>query len=116
MIGLDVFELGLPPLRGQTLVQYAGSLTGHDFRVIAQVAPAVLFDLVDNNRYEAWLALCRLTPLALRPELKSLEAYLVSWYIHLELLHSDVGISDQVRAFHRRLPRMHSALVEIVVQ
>ncbi|KAL1683704.1 hypothetical protein EV122DRAFT_200683 [Schizophyllum commune] len=73
---LDVFELGLPPLRGQTLVQYAGSLTGHDFRVIAQVAPAVLFDLVDNNRYEAWLALCRLTPLALRPELKSLEAYL----------------------------------------
>ncbi|KAL1713292.1 hypothetical protein EV715DRAFT_267348 [Schizophyllum commune] len=76
---LDVFELGLPPLRGQTLVQYAGSLTGHDFRVIAQVAPAVLFDLVDNNRYEAWLALCRLTPLALRPELKSLEAYLLSY-------------------------------------
>ncbi|KAI5899310.1 uncharacterized protein SCHCODRAFT_02482378 [Schizophyllum commune H4-8] len=74
---LDVFDLGLPPLRGQTLVQYAGSLTGHDFRVIAQVAPAVLFDLVDNNRYEAWLALCRLTPLALRPELKSLEAYLI---------------------------------------
>ena len=79
---LDVSNLGLPPLRGLTLVKYAGSLTGHDFRVIAQVAPAVLFDLVDVDRYEAWLALCRLMPLVLRPKLINLEMYLVISLLH----------------------------------
>ena len=33
-------------LPGNTLIQYAGSLTGRDFRVIAQMAPFVLYNLV----------------------------------------------------------------------
>lgn len=44
---LDVTGLGCSKLVGQTLVQYAGSLTGRDFHAIAQVAPFVLYDLVD---------------------------------------------------------------------
>ncbi|THH23057.1 hypothetical protein EUX98_g8121 [Antrodiella citrinella] len=34
---VDVTGLGISPLAGQTLVQYAGSLTGRDFRAIAQI-------------------------------------------------------------------------------
>ena len=43
---VDVTGLGIPPLAGKTLVKYAGSLTGRDFRAIAQTAPFVLYDLV----------------------------------------------------------------------
>ncbi len=45
---LDVSGLGLSPLAGTTLVQYAGSLTGRDFRAIAQSAPFILYDLVSS--------------------------------------------------------------------
>ncbi|XP_006464096.1 hypothetical protein AGABI2DRAFT_120883 [Agaricus bisporus var. bisporus H97] len=41
----DVSGLGISPLAGQRLVQYAGSLTGADFCVISQVAPFVLHGL-----------------------------------------------------------------------
>ena len=41
---------GLDPtlnnIGGKTLVQYAESLTGRDFRLVAQIAPFILYDLV----------------------------------------------------------------------
>lgn len=74
---LDVKDLGLARLQGDTLVQYAKSLTGRDFRIIAQVAPAVLYDLIPPEAYEAWLALCRLCPLVFQPEIEDIEPYLV---------------------------------------
>lgn len=49
----DVSGLGISPLPGFTLVQYAGSLTGRDFRTIAQVAPHVLYDLVSKDSFES---------------------------------------------------------------
>ncbi|KAF8824027.1 hypothetical protein HHX47_DHR9000094 [Lentinula edodes] len=61
---LDVSSMGLSPLAGETLVKYARSLTGRDFRAIAQVAPFVLYDLLPAECYEAWLALSALIPLA----------------------------------------------------
>lgn len=64
-------------LRGHTLVQYAGSLVGRDFRIILQVAPAVLYDLLPPNAYEAWLSLCRLAPLLYQPKIADIEDYLV---------------------------------------
>ncbi|KAI9063124.1 hypothetical protein FKP32DRAFT_1652266 [Trametes sanguinea] len=73
---LDVSGLGIPRLRGHTLVQYAGSLVGRDFRAILQVAPAVLYDLIPAEAYEAWLALCRLAPLIFQPEIHNLSIYL----------------------------------------
>ena len=75
---LDVSGLGCSRLVGQTLVQYAGSLTGRDFRVIAQVAPFVLYDLVDSDCYDAWLALSHLIPLVWQPSIKDKTSHLVS--------------------------------------
>ncbi|KAJ6477093.1 hypothetical protein C8R47DRAFT_985146 [Mycena vitilis] len=72
----DTSGLGLAKARGNTLVQYAGSLTGRDFRLIVQMAPAVLYGLIPDKAYEAWLALCRLAPLIFQPEITDLTSYL----------------------------------------
>ena len=53
---LDISGLQLGrQLSGQTLVQYAGSLTGQDFRIIAQIAPYVLYDLVLMACFDVWV-------------------------------------------------------------
>lgn len=75
---IDTKGLGIPRLRGHTLVQYAGSLVGRDFRAVLQVAPAVLHGLLPEEAYEAWLALGRLAPLIFQPEIPDLTAYLVT--------------------------------------
>ena len=75
---LDTKDLQLPPLLGHTLVQFAKSLTGRDFRVIIQVAPAVLYDLIPSEAYEAWLALARLCSMVFQPEIADIDKYLVS--------------------------------------
>ncbi|KAJ6543258.1 hypothetical protein DFH09DRAFT_1249389 [Mycena vulgaris] len=66
---LDVSGLGISPLAGRTLVQYSGSLTGRDFRSIAQVAPFVVYDLVSPECFETWQALSKLVPLIWQPEI-----------------------------------------------
>ncbi|KAI0669224.1 hypothetical protein C8Q78DRAFT_1042302 [Trametes maxima] len=71
----DIAGLGISRLRGHTLVNYAGSLVGHDFRIILQVAPSALHGLVPQPAYEAWLALCRLAPLIFQPEINNLSEY-----------------------------------------
>lgn len=75
---LDVKALGLSPIRGHTYVQYAGSLTGGDFRKIVQVAPLVLYDMVPSGLYDAWLALGRMTSLAFQPAIDDIDVYSVS--------------------------------------
>ncbi|KZP26247.1 hypothetical protein FIBSPDRAFT_732946, partial [Athelia psychrophila] len=71
----DAAPLGLSPLNGNTLVTYAGSLTGRDFRVIAQVAPFVLYDLVPAPCFDAWLALSALIPLVWQPVIINLDRH-----------------------------------------
>lgn len=75
---LDVSGLGISPLAGKTLVKYSGSLTGRDFRSIAQVAPFVIYDLVPTVCFETWQALSKLVPLIWQPEILDLETHLVS--------------------------------------
>lgn len=77
LASLDVRGLGLTRLRAHTLVQYAGSLNGGDFRIILQVAPAVLHGLIPDTHYEGWLALCRLAPIVFQPAIHQLDSYLV---------------------------------------
>ncbi|EJD51251.1 hypothetical protein AURDEDRAFT_159655 [Auricularia subglabra TFB-10046 SS5] len=79
---LDSFDtsgLGISPLRGHTLVTYAGSLVGRDFRAIAQAAPFVLHGgLVSADCYRAWVELAALVPLVWQPVIESMDEYIVS--------------------------------------
>ena len=91
---LDISGLQLgQQLSGRTLVQYAGSLTGRDFRIIAQVAPYVLYDLVPEVCFDTWVSLSNLVPLLWQPAIENIDEYIVSsaatWY-HVCLLIHDI--------------------------
>ncbi|KZS88916.1 hypothetical protein SISNIDRAFT_417595, partial [Sistotremastrum niveocremeum HHB9708] len=75
-LSLDGLDPGLKSISGQTYVKYAGSLVGRDFRVIGQVAPFVLYDLLPAPILKAWSALSNLIPLVWMPEIPSLPSYL----------------------------------------
>ncbi|KAF8907460.1 hypothetical protein CPB85DRAFT_1526400 [Mucidula mucida] len=74
---LDVSALGLSPLPGDTFVKYAGSLVGRDFRAIAQVAPYVIYDLVNDECRATWVALSKLIPLVWQPQIGDISTYTV---------------------------------------
>jgi hypothetical protein len=82
---VDVTGLGIPLLTGQTLVKYAGSLTGCDFWAIAQTAPFVLYDLVPRECYNTWLSLCLLLPFIWQPMITNLDEHLMSQVIYKPL-------------------------------
>ncbi|KAI0750146.1 hypothetical protein C8Q80DRAFT_1100350, partial [Daedaleopsis nitida] len=71
---LDVTGLGLPPLSGKTLVTYAGSLVGRDFRAIAQSAPFILhsLDSIPDELMKVWTSLSHLVPLVWQPEIMNM--------------------------------------------
>ncbi|KAJ6487363.1 hypothetical protein C8R47DRAFT_979100 [Mycena vitilis] len=73
---VDVAGLNTPPIRGNTYVQYAGSLVGRDFRVILQVALVVLHGLIPQAHYDGWVALCTLAPLMFQPAIENLPSYI----------------------------------------
>jgi hypothetical protein len=76
---LDVSGLQIgQQLSGHTLVQYAGSLTGQDFRIITQIAPYVLYDLVPRVCFDTWVLLCNLVPLLWQPAIADIDEYIVS--------------------------------------
>lgn len=74
---LDVSGLGISPLPGDTLVNYAGSLTGRYFRHISQAAPFLIYDLVSDEVFDAWVALSKLIPLIWQPVIDDLSDYTV---------------------------------------
>ncbi|KAF9233611.1 hypothetical protein BU15DRAFT_66415, partial [Melanogaster broomeanus] len=76
LTSFNVAGLGIPQLAGQTLVQYAGSLTGRDFRAISQAAPFVLYDLVPPECYDTFVALSSLVPLVWQPVIENLDVHL----------------------------------------
>jgi hypothetical protein len=78
LTSFDVSGLGISPLAGQTLVQYSGSLTGRDFRALAQAAPFVAYDLVSKDCLDTWVALSKLIPLIWQPEIADIDAHCVS--------------------------------------
>ncbi|KAJ7623989.1 hypothetical protein B0H17DRAFT_1288780 [Mycena rosella] len=73
---VDVAGLNTPPIRGNTYVQYAGSLVGRDFRVILQVALVVLHGLIPQAHYDGWIALCNLAPLMFQPAIEHMPTYI----------------------------------------
>ncbi|THU99664.1 hypothetical protein K435DRAFT_818510 [Dendrothele bispora CBS 962.96] len=74
---VDVTGLKIAKITEDTLVKYAGSLTGRDFRVIAQVVPAIIHDLgLSEACRETWLALCKLVPLVWQPEITDVDEHI----------------------------------------
>jgi hypothetical protein len=74
---LNVSVLGISNLAGKTLINYAGSLTGRDFRAIAQVTPFVIYDLVSSDVYDAWVSLSTLVPPLWQPSITGIDIYIV---------------------------------------
>lgn len=76
----NVSGLGIAPLSGNTLVTYAKSLVGRDFRAVAQAAPFVLHDLagIPLELHKVWTALAHLVPLVWQPEIDDITAHLVT--------------------------------------
>ena len=74
---LNTDGLSVTRINGHTLVQYAGSLTGRDFRIVAQIAVFVLYDLVSPECYAAWLSLSKLIPLIWQPQIPDITAHMV---------------------------------------
>ncbi|PPQ96190.1 hypothetical protein CVT26_004825 [Gymnopilus dilepis] len=72
----DVSGLGISPLNGKTLVRYAGSFTGRDFRSITQCAPYVLYDLLSDEKLAAWVSLSKLVPLIWQPVIHGCNAHI----------------------------------------
>ncbi|KAJ7463932.1 hypothetical protein FB451DRAFT_1491960 [Mycena latifolia] len=65
---IDVAGLNTPPIRGNTYVQYAGSLVG--------LALVVLHGLIPETHYNGWVALCKLAPLMFQPAIEHMPSYL----------------------------------------
>lgn len=76
----DVSGLGISKIGGETLVNYSGSLTGRDFRVISQVAPFVIHDLVPTDVFNAWVSLSKLVPLIYQPTIDDIDQFTVSQF------------------------------------
>lgn len=91
----DVSALGISPLAGHTLVQYSGSLTGRDFRAIAQAAPFVVYDMVSKDCFETWIALSKLIPLVWQPEIDDIESHIVRTYFCALLILPYVDFHEQ---------------------
>jgi len=73
----DVSGLEISPLARQTLVQYSGSLTGHDFCALAQAVPFVAYDMVPKDCLETWVSLSKMIPLIWQPEIDDINAHCV---------------------------------------
>ena len=95
---LNVGGLGISQPAGETLVNYAGSLTGRDFRAIAQVTPFIIYDMVPSDVFDAWVALSTLVPLLWQPIIDDINAYSVS----LRLTRPSASFSDDCLLGHLR--------------
>lgn len=118
LYSMDVHGLhpDLTLLNGKTLVQYAGSLVGRDFRHIVQVAPFVLHDLVDIRVYEAWLALAKVARLAWQPDIPDISQYKVRQSnLRFEAGQTDVHL-ERSTEFDRRATRSDGIVESPMVQ
>ncbi|KAJ6521031.1 hypothetical protein B0H19DRAFT_1086555 [Mycena capillaripes] len=78
----NVSGLGVSSLAGSTLVNYAGSLTGRDFRIIVQAAPFVLQGLLPEPYIELWTSLSAVVTLVWQPEIPDFQMQLDSAIKH----------------------------------
>ncbi|KAI6111303.1 hypothetical protein F5141DRAFT_1188430 [Pisolithus sp. B1] len=99
LASFNVSGLSIPPLAGQTLVQYAGSLTGCDFHAISQAVLFILYDLIPHECFDAFLALSLLIPLVWQLSIVNIEEHLgfksYNAVIHDHSIHSNRQVASQ---------------------
>ena len=120
IIRLNSLDLsGLDPaigsLSGETLVKYAGSLVGRDFRIIAQIAVFVLYDLLPSKIIRAWAALAAMMPLVWMAKIQNKTAYFVSSIAVTQGYCADVLV-EAIGACSLSSPQMHNGMVPTMVQ
>ncbi|KAG6827061.1 hypothetical protein H0H92_013352 [Tricholoma furcatifolium] len=98
LLSFDTSGLGISSLLCSILVTYTGSLAGRNFRIVAQVAPFVLYNLLEKDILECWNDLGALIPLVWQPHTDNIEEYLV--------FTDETGHRQHVRWFG---PAMHFA-------
>ncbi|KAJ3846278.1 hypothetical protein EV368DRAFT_70052, partial [Lentinula lateritia] len=81
----NTWGLGLSPLPGKTLVNYAGSFTGWDFQAVVQATPFVLYGLLSGEQLETWKALSSLASLVWQPEIHDIDEYIPKFHVLLHL-------------------------------
>lgn len=72
--------LNVPSLLANYMCKHAGSLIGKHFKIIAQIMPFAVFDLVPEALFIAWLLIGILVVLLWHTEIKDMEEYLVCYY------------------------------------
>ncbi|KAH8913848.1 hypothetical protein BT69DRAFT_1185133, partial [Atractiella rhizophila] len=91
-------------ISGETLVEYAHSLVGKDFRVIFQVATFALDQVIGQPFFQIWVALGRLGSLVWRPRVTDKAKYLERLEITIQyFLNTTVSLTTQwfnKRKFH----------------
>lgn len=105
LLSVRTAGLEIRPIAARTLVKYAGSLVGRDFRVIAQVAPFALHGLVPKECFETWVALSTLIPMIWQPVIDNLGQYLVSCHAPSEDVHF-VFLLTQLRLYRSTSERV----------
>jgi hypothetical protein len=74
--------LNVPKLQADYMVKYKGGLIGKHFKTISQVMAFVVYDLVPKEVLESWLIIGRLTVLLWHTEIKDIESYTASLFVH----------------------------------
>ncbi len=103
----DVRGLGISRLAGRTLVTYAGSLTGRDFRALVQAAPFVLQGLpgIPHEAMDVWASLAVLVSQVWQPEIEDVDIYIVRFHIHKTALVTDLSfLLDRTGSCDQLLP------------
>lgn len=78
--------LNVPSLLANYMCRHAGSLIGKHFKIIAQIMPFVVFDLVPEPVLNAWLVIGKLMVLLWHTEIVDLEKYLVCYFNNMKMI------------------------------
>lgn len=72
----DISGLNVAPVQPETMVKYANSLVGKEFRVVLQAAAFVLFPFLDEKERQLWITLGHLSSYIFQTQIMDKSQYL----------------------------------------